>query len=60
MIGGFALVAWPAEYGESGIMTFIVNQQGRVYQKDLGAKTGKLAAAMKVYDPEAGWGRSPD
>ena len=43
MIGGFALVAWPAEYGESGIMTFIVNQQGRVYQKDLGPKTAKLA-----------------
>src|SRR6185503_11124652 len=42
MIGGFALVAWPADYGNSGIMTFIVNQQGRVYQKDLGPKTVKL------------------
>ncbi len=60
MIGGFALVAWPAEYGESGIMTFIVNQQGRVYQRDLGAKTGKLAAAMKVYDPDSSWLVSPD
>ena len=60
MIGGFALVAWPAEYGESGIMTFIVNQQGRVYQQDLGAKTDKLAAAMKAYDPDPGWSRSPD
>jgi hypothetical protein len=60
MIGGFALVAWPAEYGESGIMTFIVNQQGRVYQRDLGPKTGKLAAAMKVYDPDSGWSVSPD
>jgi len=60
MIGGFALVAWPAEYGESGIMTFIVNQQGRVYQRDLGAKTSKLAAAMKAYDPEPGWSVSPD
>ena len=60
MLGGFALVAWPAEYGESGIMTFIVNQQGRVYQKDLGPKTGNLAAAMKVYDPEPGWTVSPD
>jgi len=60
MIGGFALVAWPAEYGESGIMTFIVNQQGRVYQRDLGPKTEKLAAAMKVYDPEPGWSVSPD
>jgi hypothetical protein len=58
MIGGFALVAWPAEYGETGIMTFIVNQQGRVYQKDLGLKTAKTAAAMKTYDPDKTWGVS--
>ncbi|HOB98695.1 MAG TPA: DUF2950 domain-containing protein [Verrucomicrobiota bacterium] len=55
MIGGFALVAWPAEYGESGIMTFIVNQQGRVYQKDLGPATAKLSAAMTTYDPDHTW-----
>jgi hypothetical protein len=55
MIGGFAMVAWPAEYGGSGVMTFIVNQQGRVYQKDLGAKTGKLASAIKTYDPDRSW-----
>jgi hypothetical protein len=55
MIGGFALVAWPAEYGNSGIMTFIVNQQGRVYQKDLGAKTGKLAPEIKAYDQDKTW-----
>jgi len=60
MIGGFALVAWPAEYGDSGIMTFIVNQQGRVYQKDLGPKTGKLAPEMKAYDPDTTWSVSPD
>jgi len=60
MIGGFALVAWPAEYGESGIMTFIVNQQGRVYQKDLGPKTSKTAASMKSYDPDKTWMISPD
>jgi hypothetical protein len=60
MIGGFALVAWPAEYGNSGIMTFIVNQQGRVYQKDLGSKTGKLAPAMKQYDPDSTWQLSSD
>ena len=47
MIGGFALVAWPAEYGETGVMTFIVNQQGRVYQKDLGPQTAKTAGEMK-------------
>jgi len=44
MIGGFAMVAWPAEYGASGVMTFIVNQQGRVYQKDLGPSTAKNGA----------------
>ena len=60
MIGGFALVAWPSEYGESGIMTFIVNQQGRAYQKDLGPKTGKLAETMKVYDPDPSWSVSAD
>ena len=60
MIGGFAMVAWPAEYGESGIMTFIVNQQGRVYQKDLGPKTDKLASAIKAYDPDPTWELSPD
>jgi DUF2950 family protein len=60
MIGGFALVAWPAEYGDSGIMTFIVNQQGRVYQKDLGAQTSKLAKRIKAYDPDSSWTLSPD
>lgn len=60
MIGGFALVAWPAEYGESGIMTFIVNQQGRVYQKDLGPQTAKTVGAMKAYDPDKTWTISPD
>jgi hypothetical protein len=60
MIGGFALVAWPAEYGSSGVMTFIVNQQGRVYQKDLGPKTSKLAIKIKSYDPDPSWTLSPD
>jgi hypothetical protein len=60
MIGGFALVAWPAEYGDSGIMTFIVNQQGRVYQKDLGAQTPKLAKRIKAYDPDSSWTLSAD
>ena len=60
MIGGFALVAWPAQYGESGIMTFIVNQQGRVYQKDLGPSTAKTAGAMKEYNPDKTWSVSPD
>ena len=60
MIGGFALVAWPAHYGETGIMTFIVNQQGRVYQKDLGPNTARTAAAMKAYDPDRTWSVSAD
>ncbi len=60
MIGGFALVAWPAEYGHSGVMTFIVNQQGRVYQKDLGEKTSRLASKMSLYDPDKSWRLSPD
>ena len=55
MIGGFALVAYPAKYGSSGVMTFIVNQQGRVYQKDLGANTATLAAAMTEYNPDRTW-----
>ena len=55
MIAGFAFVAWPAEYGESGVMTFIVNQQGRVYQRDLGPDTFKRVRKMKAYDPDPGW-----
>ena len=60
MIAGFALVAWPAAYGQSGIMTFLVNQQGRVYQKDLGPKTAKIAGSMKAYNPDKTWTLSPD
>jgi hypothetical protein len=55
MIGGFALIAWPAEYGQSGIMTFIVNQQGRVYEKDLGNATAKAARKINAYDPDSSW-----
>jgi hypothetical protein len=55
MIAGFALVAWPASYGASGVMTFIVNQQGIVYQKDLGEKTDEVASVMTRYDPDATW-----
>jgi hypothetical protein len=60
MIGGFALVAWPAQYGNTGIMTFIVNQQGLVYQKDLREKTARIASSMKKYDPDNTWQLSPD
>jgi hypothetical protein len=60
MVAGFAFVAWPASYGQSGITTFIVNQRGRVYQKDLGSNTGKLAEDLKEYDPDPTWQVSPD
>ena len=55
MIAGFALVAWPAQWDDTGVMTFIVNQQGKVYQKNLGPKTAKVAAAMTTYDPDDTW-----
>jgi len=55
MTGGFALVAYPASYRDSGVMTFIVNQDGQVYQKDLGPGTGQLAAAITAYDPDPTW-----
>jgi hypothetical protein len=58
MVAGFALVAWPAEYDVSGVMTFIVNQNGTVYQKDLGLKTGELAKAMTLYNPDRTWKRA--
>jgi hypothetical protein len=55
MTGGFALVAYPASYRDSGVMTFIVNQDGPVYQKDLGPNTDQIASAIVAYDPDATW-----
>jgi len=55
MIAGFALVAWPTEWSNTGVMTFIVNQQGKVYQKNLGPKTVKIARAITTYDPDDTW-----
>jgi len=55
MIGGFGLVAFPAQYGVSGVMTFIVNHDGVVYQKDLGPQTSTLARQMKAFDPDKSW-----
>jgi hypothetical protein len=52
---GYALIAYPAEYRVSGVMTFIVNQDGVVFQKDLGADTAKLAAAITAFDPDPSW-----
>jgi len=55
MIAGFALVAFPAQYGSSGIMTFVVNHQGKIFQKDLGPKTAEIAGKMKEYNPDSKW-----
>jgi hypothetical protein len=55
MTGGFALVAFPAQYGDSGIMTFIVNQHGIVFEKNLGADTPRIAMRMTQYDPDKSW-----
>ena len=57
MVSGFAFVAYPAVYRSTGVMTFIVNQDGIVYQKDLGPDTEKIANAMTEYDPDATWER---
>ena len=55
MVAGFALVAFPADYEASGIMTFIVNQRGKVYQKDLGPHTTELGRQMTAYNPDSSW-----
>ena len=55
MTGGFAAVAWPATYGNSGVMTFVINQRGIVFQKDLGADTGQAVAAITSFDPDDSW-----
>jgi hypothetical protein len=55
MIAGFAMIAYPARYGESGVMTFMVNHNGKVYERDLGPQTAKVAAAIKAFDTGPGW-----
>ncbi|OPY90216.1 MAG: hypothetical protein A4E73_02602 [Syntrophaceae bacterium PtaU1.Bin231] len=55
MVGGFAVVAYPATYGVSGVKTFIVNHEGVVYEKDLGPGTARMAKAMKLYNPDETW-----
>lgn len=60
MIGGFALVAYPAEYRNSGVMTFIVNHEGAVFQKDLGSHTAELAERMTTFNPDQSWTKVTD
>ena len=58
MIGGFAIVAWPAKYGSSGIMTFIVNQDGVVYEKNLGSNTAAEVAKIRSFNPDKSWSKA--
>ncbi len=59
-IGGFALIAWPAEYGKTGVMTFLVNHYGDVYERDLGPETAKTASAITEYNPSDEWTQAED
>jgi hypothetical protein len=60
MTEGVAFIAYPAEYRSSGVMTFIVDEDGVVYQKDLGKMTGVLAKAIKEYNPDSSWRKSEE
>jgi Protein of unknown function (DUF2950) len=60
MTEGFAFVAYPAEYRSSGVMTFVVNHEGVVYQKELGKKTGTLGKSMQEYDPDSSWSKAEE
>jgi len=55
MIGGFAMVAYPGHYGETGVMTFMVSHNGTIYEKNLGPDTARIAGAMNSFDPGSGW-----
>jgi hypothetical protein len=59
MFGGFAVIAWPASYGNSGVKTFLVNHDGVVWEKDLGSATAKTAAQMKLFNPDKTWAKAP-
>jgi len=59
MTGGFAILAYPAEYGASGVMTFLVSRRGTVFQKDLGGATAEAAKAITAFDPDPSWTRLP-
>ncbi len=60
MVAGYALIAYPADYGITGVMSFLVNHYGDVYEKDLGPQTAQIAAKVKAYDPDASWTLVPD
>ena len=60
VIGGYALVAYPAEYGNSGVMTFLVNHQRVIYEKDLGPNTSRIASGITAFNPDSSWQRVDD
>jgi hypothetical protein len=60
LLGGFALVAYPALYQSTGVMTFLVNHEGQVYQKDLGEKTEEAAQAISLFDPDSSWQKAEE
>jgi hypothetical protein len=55
LLAGFALVAWPVAYGDSGVMTFVVNHKGQIYEKNLGPNTDSAARGMQAFDPDSSW-----
>jgi hypothetical protein len=55
MTGGFAILAWPAEYGRSGVMSFMANKRGKLYESDLGAETATVVKSLRSFDPDASW-----
>ena len=60
MLGGYGLIAVPAEYGNAGVKTFMVNQDGVVFEKDLGEETADEAGAISKFDPDASWAKVAD
>ena len=60
MIAGFAMVAYPARYGDSGVMTFIVSNNGKIYERDLGGSSTAIGAALTTFDPGPGWKELPE
>jgi hypothetical protein len=60
MVAGFALIAYPATYGETGVMTFMINQNGTLYESDLGERTAERAATIRSFDPGPGWRQQSD
>ena len=60
MIGGFALIAWPVSYAETGVKTFVVNQQGIVYERDLGPNTEEIVPFIDRFNPDDKWDVVPD